>query len=178
MTSKLYDPMDIANYLVVLANRSGKTITNLKLQKILYFVNAKYLVDNQGMALMDEKFQRWAYGPVMYNVYSNFRDCGAGAIEETVGTFELNQDNPFESKYNPFDDDKIDSSVKSVAKAVFDSLIDVDPFKLVRFTHEESLWSSYKEQIDQRTAPEYTDDEIYKYFKDHPEKCVWKSNNE
>lgn len=173
MTSKLYDPMDIANYLVVLAKENGKTITNLKLQKILYFVNAKYLVDNQGTPLMKEKFQRWAYGPVMYNVYSSFRDRGADPIEETVGTFELNQTNPFASKFKPFNEDEIDDGVKSVTKYVFCSLIDVNPFDLVKFTHEESLWSDYEKQIDERDAPDYTDDEIYKYFKENPTKRIW-----
>lgn len=38
--------MDIANYVIVLSNQSAKTIINLKLQKLFYYLNAKYLVYN------------------------------------------------------------------------------------------------------------------------------------
>ena len=59
MNEQTYEPMDIANYLVSLALKKEKVITNLKLQKILFFVNAKYLLDHDGNSLMNESFQRW-----------------------------------------------------------------------------------------------------------------------
>lgn len=170
---KIYDPMDIANYLIYLANQAGKNITNLKLQKILYFVNAKYLVDNSGTPLMTEKFERWAYGPVMYKVYSNFRNFGSQPITETAGTYAFKNGNPFAAEFKAFSPDLIDNGVKETAKCVFNTLIDEDPFKLVKYTHDEDIWSDYKDEIKNREAPEYGNKELYDYFIENPQAQIW-----
>lgn len=170
---EVYDPMDIANYLIYLANQAEKNITNLKLQKILYFVNAKYLVDNSGAPLMTEKFERWAYGPVMYKVYSNFRNFGSRAITEPAGIYIFKNADPFAAEFKPFDPESISENVKQTAKCVFDTLIDKDPFKLVEYTHKESIWSDYKEAIKNREAPEYENKELYVYFIKNPQAQIW-----
>ena len=170
---KVYDPMDIANYLVVLSQKENKDITNLKLQKILFFVNAKHLIDNQGESLMNEKFQRWAYGPVMRSVYSNFKGFGSEKITETQGKYVFDSSNPFNARYEPFNEESIDRKVQVECKEVFNKLIDIDPFKLVEYTHNEELWSKYKDKINKHEAPEYNDKEIYDYFCNNSQGRIW-----
>lgn len=53
----------------------GKVITQLKLQKLLYFAQAWYLAFNK-KALFDDVFQAWAYGPVLSDVYTSYRTYG------------------------------------------------------------------------------------------------------
>ena len=177
MNEQTYEPMDIANYLVRLALKKEKVITNLKLQKILFFVNAKYLLDHDGNSLMNESFQRWTYGPVMQSVYENFRGFGSDQITKTQGKFVFNPSDPFNAKYEDFDENVIPDSVKKECGEVFDALIDYDPFVLVKFTHSEDLWSDYKKDILNRTALPYNDQEIFEYFKDNPKEKIWETDN-
>lgn len=173
MKDTIYQPMDIANYIIVLANQGQKEITNLKLQKLLYYVNAKYLVDNDGRQLMDEQFQRWTYGPVMRSVYENFREYGSNNINKPIGQYVFDPQNPFKATYEPYDENKLPQNIKSTIKHVFNTLAQHSASELVNFTHQEALWSDYKDQIDQRTAPAYKDKDIYDYFKQHVDKQVW-----
>lgn len=166
--------MDIANYLICLANKSEKNITNLQLQKILYFVNAKYLVENNGAPLMTEKFDRWAYGPVLYEVYSNFRNFGAQPITEPAGVYNFNSSDPFNAEFKPFDPSYISDKVKETATDVFNALIDIKAFDLVGYTHNESIWSDYKKEIENRNAPKYENEEIFEFFRKNPQEQIWK----
>lgn len=56
-------------------------LTNLKLQKLLYFAQAKHLkVD--GEPLFSDDIEAWKYGPVVRDVYNWLKDCGGYVISE------------------------------------------------------------------------------------------------
>lgn len=62
-------------YIIYYFNKMGKTITNLKLQKLLYFLEAIYLIQNiEEKNLFMEKFYAWNFGPVSDIVYKRFKD--------------------------------------------------------------------------------------------------------
>ncbi|KKR18344.1 MAG: Prophage ps3 protein 01 [candidate division CPR2 bacterium GW2011_GWC1_41_48] len=68
--------IDIANYFVVLASHIDENdLTNLKLQKLLYFAQGKYIAQYKN-PIFDEEIEAWALGPVVKNVYSAFKSCG------------------------------------------------------------------------------------------------------
>lgn len=67
-----YDALDIANYIVEYQLEKNKPVTNLKLQKLLYYVQAASLVENN-KPMFKEKINAWQYGPVVEDVYSIFR---------------------------------------------------------------------------------------------------------
>lgn len=48
-------------------------LTNLKLQKLLFYSQARSLALN-GQALFDEDFQAWIHGPVLPSQYARFED--------------------------------------------------------------------------------------------------------
>jgi YD repeat-containing protein len=69
--------LDIANHFVELANNTPEhDLTNLKLQKLLYYAQGKYLSENDGTPLFDDKIEAWKYGPVVKDVYHAFKQCG------------------------------------------------------------------------------------------------------
>ncbi len=51
-------------------------ITNMRLHKILYYMQGFYLADN-GRPLFREKMYAWQYGPVVYQVYKEFKEFGS-----------------------------------------------------------------------------------------------------
>jgi uncharacterized phage-associated protein len=59
----------------------GIGISNLSLQKILYFVHGKFLVE-EGTPLLAGSFEAWKYGPVNLPVYEAFKHFGADPITD------------------------------------------------------------------------------------------------
>ena len=72
-----YTAMEIANYIVGKCSKDKCTVTNLQLQKILYFLQREYL-HNNGTPLFDDDIEAWQFGPVIPEVY--YRFCAFGAM--------------------------------------------------------------------------------------------------
>lgn len=80
----------VAAYLIRKANAMGdgnaelsgnNDLTNLKLQKLLYFAQLEHL-KKIGEPLFGDKIEAWQYGPVVKNVYDWLKGCGAYVITE------------------------------------------------------------------------------------------------
>ena len=55
--------MDIAAYYIKKSSLLAENdLTNLKLQKMLYYTQAEYAVANNGRTLFNEEIQAWQYG--------------------------------------------------------------------------------------------------------------------
>jgi uncharacterized phage-associated protein len=62
------------------AQRIDTPVTNLALQKLLYFCHAKYLIE-KSKPLLKGHFEAWTYGPVQPLVYAAFKECGGDPIQ-------------------------------------------------------------------------------------------------
>lgn len=65
---------DVADYFIWLANETGSFISNLKLQKLVYYAQAWHLALYDA-PLFQEDFQAWVHGsviPVLYQKYKFF----------------------------------------------------------------------------------------------------------
>ena len=70
----------IASYLVKMFNRMDENdLTNLKLQKLLYFAQRTYL-KKYNKILFEDKIEAWKYGPVVNSVYTIYSSCGSSPI--------------------------------------------------------------------------------------------------
>lgn len=162
-----WNPTAVSNFVVNYANGKNHKLTNLKLQKILFFLQAAFLVDCDS-TLMDVEFSRWQYGPVSSDVYFNFNNRGASQITEPATVLNL-------EKFS-FSEPKLENIPKAVEKKMqqcLDSLLPLSASELVKKTHEESIWSDFKEEIAHRMAPNYTNEEIREYFNGHKEERIW-----
>ena len=72
----MYKAMNIAQYIITKCTQDGSPISNLQLQKILYFTQGVCLAKNNHI-LFEENIFAWYIGPVVPNVY--YRFCGYGA---------------------------------------------------------------------------------------------------
>lgn len=79
------DVRNVANFFIDLAlNSEDDNITNLQLNKLLYFAQGHYLA-RTGKPLFDEEIEAWKYGPVVPCVYQAYKVCGRspiGAVDE------------------------------------------------------------------------------------------------
>lgn len=78
--SGAYDPRAIANLMLDIAEERGIKITNLALQKLLYFAHGIYLTKTK-RPLVSGYFEAWQYGPVHPAVYRAFKGAGAEPIK-------------------------------------------------------------------------------------------------
>lgn len=75
---------DVAKFFIGLANdqannNQGDLITNLRLQKLLYFAQGWYLA-RYGKPLFEDEIEAWSYGPVVPSVYNTYKQYGRDGI--------------------------------------------------------------------------------------------------
>ncbi|MCK4553566.1 SocA family protein [Candidatus Parcubacteria bacterium] len=70
---------DVADFFLAKANSVGDQITNLKLQKLVYYAQAWHLA-NFNKPLFDEDFEAWVHGPVLPDLYHTYKERGSAPI--------------------------------------------------------------------------------------------------
>lgn len=74
----MYDVQLISKYII---HRHALPINNLKLQKILYFVQAEFLV-SMDKACFDDDIEAWPHGPTVPAVYFKYNIFGSTNIPD------------------------------------------------------------------------------------------------
>lgn len=72
--------LNIANNFLERAFAENIPISPMKMQKLIYILYKEYL-KRTGRSLFSERFEAWQYGPVLPNVYSEFKGYKSGAIQ-------------------------------------------------------------------------------------------------
>lgn len=75
----MYDVFDVAKYAINYGTKRGTPISNLQLQKILYYIQLNFYRKLDKPAFMDD-FIAWPYGPVVERVYHEFSIYGSSDI--------------------------------------------------------------------------------------------------
>ena len=73
-----YNVLDVSRYIINYCNENYYLISNLKLQKILYFVQAFFL-EAKNEECFREEIESWDFGPVVPEVYREYRKYGGDA---------------------------------------------------------------------------------------------------
>jgi len=118
-------------YFLALANTRGEMISNLKLQKLLYYAQAWYLA-NFKQPLFEEDFQAWVHGPVISALYAELKSKGYFSITPIKSRFLLET---IEKKIDDIDK-KIKPFLEEVAKVYFQC----GAYQLELMTHKEDPW--------------------------------------
>ena len=63
-----------ANYLLYIMGEAFDDLTNMKLNKLLYFSQGHYL-KKYGRPLFNNVIEAWGHGPVVPEVYSTYKEC-------------------------------------------------------------------------------------------------------
>ncbi len=75
-----YDPRAVANLLLDVAEEQKIEVSNLALQKLLYFAHGHFLIQT-GRPLVQGAFEAWNNGPVHPAVYHAFKSSGRETIQ-------------------------------------------------------------------------------------------------
>lgn len=78
----MYKALDIAKYFITLASPEAEDlITNLKLQKLLYYAQGFHLA-LFGKPLFAEKIEAWQSGPVVPEIYRIYQEYGTNPLPQ------------------------------------------------------------------------------------------------
>lgn len=120
-----YKALDIAKKLIFKAQNDepngGERLTNLKLQKLLYYQQGFHLAFF-GTPLFDEDVEAWMYGPVVPAVYDEYSAYGSSALPEVKVPVSLSEDE--EELFNE----------------VYDAYREFSAIGLMNRTHSERPW--------------------------------------
>lgn len=125
----MYKAIDIANwflqyndYLSNYENEDTDLISNLKLQKLLYYAQGCYLAVYD-KKLFEEDIVAWRHGPVIESIYRYFKEYGSRGIDK-------------------YDTVTIDSDTSSLLEDVYKVFGKYSAWGLRQMTHEETPWQS------------------------------------
>ncbi|MBC8947343.1 Panacea domain-containing protein [Xenorhabdus indica] len=117
---------DVADYFLACCNEeSGDTISNLKLQKLVYYAQGFSLALLK-KPLFKEQIEAWMHGPVVPAIYRKYKEHGNQALPI-----------PTNLDLNKFSDDE-----KGLLNEVYDVFGQFSAWKLRNMTHEEAPWKN------------------------------------
>jgi uncharacterized phage-associated protein len=74
-----YSANQVAEWILWLAARKGRTLSHMQLQKHLYYAQG-YSLGMSGEALFDDPIEAWTHGPVVPEVFHDYKRFGANKI--------------------------------------------------------------------------------------------------
>ena len=120
----MYIAIVVANYIIEYEHSKNRVISNFKLQKLLYFVQAQFF-RVLGVPCFSDKMEAWSFGPVVVNVYHTYKFYGG------LDIVEIEENKLF---------DNIEESHKAIIEEVLESFAYTPVYKMVDITHHQSPW--------------------------------------
>lgn len=138
MTGK-YCVDDVARFIINYCNDQKYIISNLKLQKILYFVQAKFLTE-MPYPCFSENIEAWNFGPVVPQIYNEYKRYGSGHIPKIETYFKYNKDDYFSMKKYYYTPDVISVDDQPLITSMVDTCSHYSASQLVTITHKQAPW--------------------------------------
>lgn len=133
---------DVAQFFIAKAlEQEDDGISNMKLQKLLYYAKGFHQAIN-GESLFPEKIEAWTHGPVVPEMYHEYKNFGKEAITAVEYTPNLAEEK------------------KELLNEVWDVFGQYSAWKLRDMTHNESPWLTHESD-----ATVIEDEELEQYFK-------------
>lgn len=137
----IYNVLDVCRYVINYSNKNDYGISNLKLQKILYFIQAYFLTNKKGCTpCFKEKIEAWDFGPVVPEAYHEYKQYGSGDIPTVESYLLFDEDDIWNSKRIDFNDNIILAEDKELIDRVIDKFSEYSATDLVSLTHKQSPW--------------------------------------
>ncbi len=133
----------------------------MKLYKLVYYAHAWYLANFDGRPLFEEDIEAWPHGPVVRDLYIEFKDFGRKPINE-LGTRLEERDGEF-VRITP----EHDGSLDDFLCAVWDNYKTFRGVRLSNATHAKGEpWEIVSRHYDLADKPTIPNELIEKVFKE------------
>ena len=119
-----YSAQVIADYFLYKASQDNhELLSNLKLQKLVYYAQGIHLTMGEGPLFQDE-IKAWKYGPAIPDLYQKYKEFGAGGI-----------------KANPnFKPESIDIDTSEFLDDIYNAFGQFSAIRLMELSHTDQCW--------------------------------------
>ena len=149
----MIDYKTLANYIIMKCNKDNKEISNLKLQKMVFYCQA-YHIAKYREQLIDNKFEAWKHGAVLPALYNDYSYLGYNNKQ----------------KYEKKEYDNIRSDLGEYLTGFLDKIInefsDMTASEIRELNHSEEPWKEARRgyEPDDSCNEIIKEDTIYKYY--------------
>jgi uncharacterized phage-associated protein len=154
MDKAKYTALQIARYFIKKGEdeKDAANLTNLKLQKILYYAQGWHLA-NFDKPLFEDSIEAWRYGPAIRSVYQEFKDSGNSILSTPVEGWEINE---------------IDKDTKGFLDEIWKIYKKYSGSDLISLTHNEEPYKEARKHIKEGDSSEIEISKlsIQKFFKE------------
>lgn len=119
----MYPASSIAVFIINWCVDHKYQITNLKLQKLLYFLQGQFAKKVNGARLISDDFFAWQLGPVIPSVYREYSVFSSSQIPKQNQTYM-----------------QIQAKHAQILDAILNDYAKLSTWTLVKKTHEEDPW--------------------------------------
>jgi prophage ps3 protein 01 len=137
----MYNVLDVCRHVINYSNEKDYGISNLKLQKILYFIQAYFLISTPEQCFVED-IEAWDFGPVVPEAYHEYKQYGSGDIPYIHYFFKFDEDDIWDSTSVEFKDNVISDEDKELMNSVVDKFSDYSATDLVSLTHRQAPWNN------------------------------------
>lgn len=153
----------MSEYVVLFCQNMGVSITPLKLQKLLYYVQSWHIAKFERDTLFNSLPEAWVNGPVyrkVYDVYKGtfFKNANIETdLDEESLSIELKKKQELLA---------LEASQLTLVNAVLDTYAKLSDERLVLMTHSETPWNEARKDLSpiDRSDKQLSVDSIYNYF--------------
>lgn len=140
-----YDALIISSYAIRYSQQQNYSLNITKLMKLLYFIQAKYLVEKNSKCF-NENILAWSFGPAIYEVFERYKlfMCLNPLIIEA--------------------DDSIDNWTKKLIEFIVEKYADKGPIDLTIQTHSSGPWKDHWKEGSEYIWNEIPVEEIKEYY--------------
>lgn len=123
---------EVAKYLIKISNSSGVEITNLKLQKLVYYAQAWFVTLKNGDLLFDDPIEAWVLGPAIPSIFNEYKKYKGTPINIDINDSSIN----------------LSTNIISFLDQVFIAYGQLSASELVQLTHDEDPWKNARKGLD------------------------------
>lgn len=153
-----FSALEISTYIIQHHLENNQTITHIRLQKLLYFLSVAW-IKQYGYRLFFEPIEKWKLGPVVHDVYQEYRMVGVKPIKAPLAVFTMKVEGTFDRRIL-----EPPSWIHSHEKLILSVLEDTklsDDSQLIDRTQEHVAWCKDARRINNgEKGICYTDDEL------------------
>ena len=122
-----YSALNIANYFLYKAQEAAEEdqelISNLKLQKLVYYAQGLYMAV-YGKPLFSDKIEAWTYGPVVPELYHHYKEHNSNGIRA-------------DKNFNP---SIINRDTKKFLDEIYEGFGQFSAIRLMNLAHSDQCW--------------------------------------
>lgn len=123
------------DYIITKVAEGSNSVNNIKLQKLLYYVQAWYLTFHKKPLYQEnENFEAWIHGPVSRDIFERFSDTKS--LYSSIGYEDIREE---------FDMESLDKEEREHIDTILETYAQFSGTQLENMTHDEEPWIKARE---------------------------------